>query len=297
MNIRSILRQPVLTLAIHDLEARWTLGRRGHIARSGRVPLPPELVDDGVVRDPAAAAAALMASPGFHGSARMQAVVALPAQRSVFRQLELPALRGAQFGELVEREIRREMPMLADNAYVSWKRTGTNDGKAQVFVVGVARDVLDSHIETARAAGLQPLAADLRIVAAARAVGEADCIIAHTESNEIEIGIFRDGVPSIVRHVVMTSPDGDEAWGAQLSEELARTLKFYRDSHRDDEVVPRLPICFVGGVAQRAILAERLTASTGHEVALPPLLLEVVPEAEAACFAANVGLAVKELAA
>ena len=266
MNIRSILRQPVLTLAIHDREARWTLGRRGLIARSGRVPVAPELVDEGVVREPVAAAAALLASTSFRGNARMQAVVALPAQRSVFRQLELPALRGAQFDELVEREIRREMPMLADNAYVSWKRTGAIAGRAQVF-------------------------------AAARAVGEADCIIAHTESNEIEIGIFRDGVPSIVRHVVMTSPVGDEAWGAQLSEELARTLKFYRDSHRDDEVVPRLPISFVGGVAQQAILAERLTASTGHEVALPPLLLDVSPEDQAVCFAANVGLAVKELAA
>jgi Tfp pilus assembly PilM family ATPase len=297
MNIRSILRQPVLTLAIHDLEARWTLGRRGRIACSGRIPLADELVDDGVVRDPEAVGATLMASPGFQASARLQTVVALPAQRSVFRQLELPALRGHQFAELVEREIRREMPMLADNAYVSWKRTGTFDGKAQVFVVGVARDVLDSHIATARAAGLQPLAADLRIVATARAVGQADCIVAHTESNEIEIGIFRDGVPSIVRHIVMASPVADEAWGAQLGEELARTLKFYRDSHRDDEVVPGLPISFVGGVAQQAILAERLTASTGHEVALPPLALAVSPEDQAACFAANVGLAIKELAA
>ena len=62
-------------------------------------------------------------------------------------------------------------------------------------------------------------------------------------------------------------------------------------------MVPRLPISFVGGVAQQAILAERLTASTGHEVALPPLVLPMSPEDQAACFAANVGLALKEFAA
>jgi Tfp pilus assembly PilM family ATPase len=297
MNIRALLRQPILTLAIHDLEARWTLGGRGRIRRSGRVPLTDELVDDGVVRDPAALGAALRESPGFAANARVQAVVALPAQRSVFRQLELPALRGKQFDELVEREIRREMPMLAENAYVSWRRTSDADGRAQVFVVGVARDVLDSHLAAAREAGLQPYSADLRVVAAARAIGQADCIIAHTELNEIEIGIFRDGVPAIVRHVVMATATGDDAWQAQLGEELARTLKFYRDSHRDDATVTRLPISFVGGVAQRAILSEGVTAATGHDLALPPLQLDVEPADQAPGFAANVGLAIKDLAA
>ncbi|TAK62060.1 MAG: hypothetical protein EPO22_07780 [Dehalococcoidia bacterium] len=297
MNMRALLRQPILTLAVHDLEARWTIGGRGRIRRCGRVPLADELVDDGVVRDPAAVGAALRASPGFRGSSRVQAVVALPAQRSVFRQLELPALRGKQFDELVAREIRREMPMLADNAYVSWKRTVDIDGKAQVFVVGVARDVLDSHLAAAREAGLQPYAVDLRVIAAARAVAQADCIIAHTEPNELEIGIFRDGVPAIVRHVVMATAMDDPAWHAQLGEELARTLKFYRDSHRDDAVVTRLPISFVGGVAQRAILSEGLTAATGHDVALPPLQLAIEPAEQASSFATNVGLAIKELAA
>jgi len=224
-------------------------------------------------------------------------VLALPAQRSVFRQLELPALRGAQFDELVEREIRREMPMLAENAYVSWKRTSDVDGKAQVFVVGVARDVLDSHVAAAREAGLQPYAVDLRIVASARAIGQSDCIVAHTEPNEIEIGVFREGVPAIVRHVMMASMPADPAWQAQLREELARTLKFYRDSHRDDALITTLPIGFVGGVAQQAILSEGVTAATGHDVALPPLRLAVEPTEQAVCFATNVGLALKDLAA
>jgi hypothetical protein len=297
MNIRALLLQPILTLAIHDLEARWTIGRRGRVAGCGRVPLADEVVDDGVVRDPAAVGALLRASPGFQGNARVQTVIALPAQRSVFRQLELPALRGAQFDELVEREIRREMPMLAENAYVSWKRTSEVDGKAQVFVVGVARDVLDSHMAAAREAGLQPYAVDLRIVAAARAIGQSDCIVAHTEPNEIEIGVFREGVPAIVRHVMMASMPEDPAWQAQLGEELARTLKFYRDSHRDDALITRLPIGFVGGVAQQAILSGGVTAATGHDVALPPLRLAVEPAEQAVCFATNVGLALKDLAA
>lgn len=297
MNIRALLRQPLLTVAIHDREARWTIGRRGLIRRCGRVELADDLVDDGVVRKPAAVGAALRACAGFRGNSRSQAIVALPAQRSVFRQIELPALRGKQFAELAEREIRREMPMLADNAYVSWKRIGEADGKVQIFVVGVAHDVLDSHLAAAREAGLRPSAVDLRVVAAARAVAQADCIIAHIEVNEIEIGIFRDGVPSIVRHVVMATDPADPAWRAQLGEELARTLKFYRDSHRDDEVATRLPISFVGGMAQQAILSEGLSAATGRQLALPPLVLDVEPAEQAASFAANVGLAVKDLAA
>jgi Tfp pilus assembly PilM family ATPase len=297
MNLRSLLRQPVLAVAIHDSEARWTLGRPGRVTAVGSVPLPPHFVDDGVIVDPAAAGEALRAAPGFPGRRRMRVVAALPAQRSVFRTLELPALRGKQFTEMAEREIRREMPMLADNAYVSWTRTTEHEGKVRVFVIGVARDVLDSHIATLRAARLTPVAADLRVIAAARAVAEPDCIIAHLESEEIELAIFRSGVPAIVRYVAMSASVDDPAWGQQLTEELVRTLKFYRDSHRDEVEVDAFPISLVGGAAPQALFSAGLAAQTGHEVTMPQLRIPIRPDSDTARFAANVGLALKDLAA
>jgi Tfp pilus assembly PilM family ATPase len=297
VNLRSLLRQPILTLAIHDREARWTLGRTGRISSAGSVRLPPDSVDDGVVVDPVATGQLLRGSRDFPGRGRMRAVLGLPAQRSVFRVLELPALRGKQFAEMAAREIRREMPMLADNAYLSWTRTWAGEGKARVFVVGVAREVLDSHVATMRSARLMPVAVDLRVIAAARAIAMPDCILVNVESDELEIAIFRQGVPSIVRYVAMAAAMTDPAWMQQLSEELARTLKFYRDSHRDDIEADTLPIALVGGAAAQVLLSADIASSTGREVAMPPLRLSVSPESETVRFAANVGLAMKALAA
>ncbi len=297
MNLRKLLRQPLLTVAFHEREVRWTIGNPGAISSSGRVPLPPGMVNDGLVVDSAAAGIVLRESPGFAGKGRMQVAIALPAQRSVFRQLEIPALSGKQFTELVEREIRREMPMLAENAYVSWKRTGERDGKALIFVVGVARDVLDSHSAAAWAAGLHPQSADLRVIAAARAVGAADSIIAHVEDLEVELGIFRDGVPWIIRNIAMTSPCGEQSWIDQLIAELGRTLKYFRDSHRDDTTIDSVPVSFVGGSARFAVMATDIAAATGHEVAMPALRLNITPEQETSAFASNIGLALKDLAA
>jgi Tfp pilus assembly PilM family ATPase len=296
MNLRRLLWQPVLTVAFHEREVRWTIGRPGVVARSGRVPLPLGIVNDGLVVDPSAAGAALRAS-GYRGGRRMQVAVGLPAQRSVFRQMELPALGGKQFKELVEREIRREMPTLAENTYVSWQRTGKRDGEALVFVVGVARDVLDSHVAAARAAGLHPQSADLRVIAAARAVGAPDSIIACVEGVEVELGIFRDGVPWIIRNIAMTAPCGEPAWTAQITAELERTLKFYRDSHRDDTTIDTVPVSFVGSCANFAVMASEIGVATRHDLAMPPLRLRVNPEQDGAVFAANVGLALKDLAA
>jgi Tfp pilus assembly PilM family ATPase len=296
MNIRSLTRQPLLAVAIHRNAIRWSIGSRGRISSSGTAALAPHLIDDGVVIDPTAAAQVLRDS-GFAGSGRMQAVLALPAQRSVFRQFNVPALKRSGFSEMVDREIRREMPMLADNAYVSWTRAGTHDDQAAVFVVGVARDVLVSHVATLHAAGLHVVCADLRISAAARAVGEPDAIIANVEDSEAEIGIFRDGVPAIIRAVSMTGSPADTGWSEQLAEELARTLKFFRDSHRDDAVVAGLPITFVGGAARQALLAPQVPAATGHAVAMPPLRIHLKDEQETIVYAANVGLALKDLAA
>jgi hypothetical protein len=56
-------------------------------------------------------------------------------------------------------------------------------------------------------------------------------------------------------------------------------------------------VTFVGGAAGRAVFDGKVAAATGHEVALPPLRLSVTPELEAASFAVNAGLALKDLAA
>ena len=297
MNIRSFTKQPILTIAIQRHRVRWTVGSAGRIAAAGSVALPDAFVDDGVVRDPEACARALTSDPAFRGSSRMRAVIALPAQRSVFRHLEVPALKGKQFAEMVDREIRREMPMLAENAYVSWTPAGARGNNALVFVVGVARDVLDSHVAAVRVAGLCPVSADLRIISAARAIGEPDCIVANVEDDEAEIGIFRSGVPAIIRSITLAKRAGEDGWADQLAEELARTLKFYRDSHRDEQVIVSLPVMFVGGEARRALMSPEITSATGHDVAMPPLRLAVSPEPETIVFAANIGLALKDLAA
>jgi Tfp pilus assembly PilM family ATPase len=297
MNLRSILRQPVLTIAFHPSGVRWTVGAHGRVSASGRVPLPAGSLSDGVVVQPDAVGRILREAPDFRGKGRMQVALALPAQRAVFRVLELPILKGKPFDELVSREIRREMPMMGENAYVAWKRLHDGDAAATVFVVGVARDIVDSHVAAARAARLHPQSADLRIIAAARAVGQSDCVIASVEDDEAEIAIFRDGMPSIVRHVDLAQGIDQAEWARQLAEELARTLKFYRDTHRDDELAGAMPITLVGDAAPRAMLAPEIRELTGRDVEMPPLRLILAPEQDTVGFAANVGLALKDIAA
>lgn len=295
MNLRSLLLQPLLTVVFHEREVRWTLGRARRIAAHGRAPLPPGMIDDGVIVDALAAGLCLRETPGFPRGRRFQVVSALPAQRAVLRQLDLPSLPERQFAELVQREVRREIPILAENAYVTWTPVAERDGRTSVFVVGIARDVLDSHVAALRAAGLRPQAIDLRLVAAARAVGGRDAIIANVERDEIELGIFRDGVPAIVRFVPLSMAEGDERWRMQVAEELARTIKFYRDSHRDDEAVDRMPITLVGAAAALASRAD-LTAATGHDARLPHVRLALDDGADALAFASNAGLVLKEAA-
>lgn len=295
MIIRSLLKQPVLTLAFHAHDARWTLGRAGRVSSSGRVSLPAGSTSDGVVTEPTIVGELVRSAPDFPGRGRMQVMLALPAQRTVFRVLDLPRIDAKKFDEMVDREIRRELPMLSENAHISWKRVADRDEKAHVFVVGVARDVLDSHVAAAKAAGLHPQSADLRVIAAARAIGVPNCVIASVEDDEVEIAIFRDGMPNIVRHVDMV--DDPAEWTRQLADELARTLKFYRDTHRDDDLAANIPISFVGDAAQRAMLAPEIREQTGHPSEMPRLKLIVSPEQETPAFAANVGLALKDIAA
>jgi Tfp pilus assembly PilM family ATPase len=252
---------------------------------------------DGVIADSMQAGFLLKESPDFPGLARHKCLLALPAQRSVFRQIDVPLLKGPHLDEFVAREIRRELPMLAENAYVSWTVCGQRDDRLDIFIVGAARDVLESHVEAARAAGLHPMSVDLRIIAAARAIGTTTCVIANVEEDDAEIAIFHEGVPAIVRYVTMVPAANDAGWADQLAEEIARTAKFYRDSHRNDHALDSVPISFVGGAARRAVLAEQITPATGLDVAMPQLRITLRQEEQTVRFAANIGLALKDLAA
>jgi Tfp pilus assembly PilM family ATPase len=297
VNLRSLLRQPVLTVALHDREARWTLGRGERISGIGRVILAPGLIDDGVVNDTGAVARALREAPDFPGTARMQTVAALPAARAVFRRIDVPHVDGKAFDEFVTREIRRELPMVAEHAYVSWRVAESAGGTARVFIVGVARDVLDSHINALQEAGLAPVSADLRVISAARAVGRPTVVIAHIEDQEVELGVFDHGLPSIVRFVAMTAPCGEQAWVDQLTQELNRALKFFRDTRRDDSnMTSTIPICLVGAAARSAGLSEAIIQATGHETMTPSFAFQL-PAPDALRFAANIGASMKDLAA
>lgn len=298
MNLRSLLRQPVLTVAFHDTEARWTLGPAQRVKSAGSVPLPHGMVADGVIAEPAAVARVLREADDFPGTWRMQTVAALPAQRSVFRMIEMPHIRGKGFDEFASREIRREMPMVAENTHVSWQLVDAADGTARVLVVGVARDVLDSHVAALQAAGLTAVSADLRIIAAARSIGRPHAVIVHLEDQDVELGAFDNGVPTIVRYVAMSALCGEPDWVEQLTQELNRALKFYRDSHREDtNQTATLPICLVGGAARLGGLADAIAGATGHAVLTPALALDVPVKQDSLRFAANIGAAMKDLAA
>ena len=113
----------------------------------------------------------------------------------------------------------------------------------------------------------------------------------------MELGVFRDGIPWIIRNITMSSPCGEPAWTEQLAAELGRTLKYFRDSHREDTTIDGVPVSFVGGAARYAVMAGEITASTGHAVSMPPLRLKVTPEQDTAAFASNIGLVLKDVAA
>jgi hypothetical protein len=295
MNFRRFTRQPVLTLVCYSDAARWSLGPAGQVHQAGEVPLPEGLVSDGIVHQPAAVAKLLREDGAFPGSPRHRVVLGIPANRTVLRQLSVPPIDEKRLDELVQREIRRELPMLHENAHVSWTSVARSADRITIFVAGVAKDVLASHVATAHAAGLSPESADLRIVAAARALDVPDAIVAHAEGTELEVAVVRRGVPVIVRTV--TSIGGRDAWPSQVAEELTRTIKYYRDSHRaDDMPSTALPVAFTGAASADLVIGG-IGSMLEQEVSMPQPILHLPDESRAARFSVNAGLAMKELAA
>jgi len=290
MKLPNRLRRQVITLNLEDRCARLLTCRGKQVQKWGSMPLEAGLVRDGLVLDPREVGRKIRALFQEHRVSRKGVVASLTGAHSISRLLELPQMKPALLGSAVFREAKREMPVPLDRLYFSWQAVARNDGRQQVFALGVPRDILDAQIEALREAGVTLRTMDLKPLALVRAVNRSQAIIVNLEAGSLDIVIVVNSFPGLMRTIALEEEFAPQERGALLERELVQTLDFYNTSHGETSLPPNIPLYLSGELVEVPIPE----AAIGHSVhpLSPPL--EYGAELPLAQYMVNLGLALKK---
>jgi type IV pilus assembly protein PilM len=159
--------------------AEVRLNGQSVVAGYGIATLPTGVYHEGEVADAEALADALKALFVEHKLSR-EVRLGIANQRVAVRTLFLPPIESAEeLATAIRFRAQDEIPMPLEQAVLDWEVIGhrtAENGERQIEVVVVAarRDMLNSHIEALRKAGLRPMGIDLSAFAMIRALAGHD---------------------------------------------------------------------------------------------------------------------------
>ncbi len=283
------------TVVVESTDIRFLVTRRGAVQRWGSRPLPEGLIVDGAVSDPAELGRLLDALFQEEDLDRKRAITSLSGMRSIPRLLTLPKLQASLMEEAISREARKEMPISPESLYLSWQSMPADDTLQRIYVLGVPRDLMDTHIEALQAAQITPYVMDLKPLALIRAVRQPEAIIANLEQDTLDIVLVVGFIPAIMRTFALGREGLDTAGKIdRLLGELTQTIHFYNDSHHDAPIHAATPVYLTGrllGTPEVADLVRTALDRTVERPASPLAAPESLPVAE---YMTNLGLALKK---
>lgn len=286
----------VVTLS---LEGAWLrlLGVRGReVEFWADIPFDERLLQHGQVGDTQALGALIGETFRSRGLPRSRVVAAVSGLGAVSRIVTLTT-PGVSLAEAVEREARKVLPESLVEVTLYWQAIDPRASAApRVFLLALPREALARVIEMFQVAGIQPVALDLKPLALYRAVACKDAIVANVDGQTLDIVIVVDDLPALLRTISLGDGAGSRDFViGRLTDELARTVRYYNDTNRATALPMDAPIVLAGEEVADPALGANLEALTGHPVQPPRPPLDYPADFPVERYLVNVGLALKSL--
>ena len=265
----------------------------------------PEEMSQGLVHNPKAVSNVIKASLLELKASRRNVISAVPGNRSVHRIIRIPVIPEKMLAETIERKARQEFAIPIEESDLSWQVIAQRDNHLILYVLSVPNQIINQQVAALKGAGIRPRVMDIKPLALSRLTDEETSIIVNLEEHSMDVIIIVNHIPILVRSIPLDSGDlTGEAKTDLLSQELARTAKYYNESHKTNRLPEDTPIYVSGamfadgGIESRMddaqTLIERLGTRTPYPLKSPSCELELPTTFSILKYATNLGLAVKK---
>ena len=172
---------------------------------------PVGAIQNGLVADPKALGNAVKQLLSKNGIRAGRVVTAATgADAVVVRVIEVPRMSPSELAETMKWEIERHIPFAASDVELSYQTiddpaalaADPNNPNMEVLLAVARRDMVGLHLDTLTAAGLKPVAIDIEILAAGRALIDLNrgdlksknVVVVDLGASITEVGVFKNGV-------------------------------------------------------------------------------------------------------
>ncbi|QBI21522.1 type IV pilus assembly protein PilM [Egibacter rhizosphaerae] len=221
------------------------------LERLGQVLLPAGAVRDGEIEDPEAVAEAIRTLWSTYKLKGKKVALGLANQQVVVRQMDLPSLPENELRESLDFQVQDTIPIPTDQAVLDFVVLDEYEGPegeplTRILLVAAQRTMVDSLVDVAQRAKLEPTLLDLDAFAVLRSMGGSEFIGGEGAELLIDVGgsvtnliVHENGRPLFVRILLMGGDDITSTLTASLglSFEQAEQLKAqhgYHDDPQDD---------------------------------------------------------------
>lgn len=197
------------------VQVRWT--RQGpRLENYAVVPMPPGMMEEGAIADPAAAAELLRAIVNGLGMAQTIVGTSIGGPAIMMRYINLPRVAPEEMRSAMKFEAPQHLPVPEDQLVYDFtpvpEAVGVPEHQMAVFLAGTHKKLVDSFLVTLSRAGLKSNAIELDCLAVLRAM-QWTGLVPHTSQHPhvlldfgevgTRISVMRYGVPMLSRTVPM----------------------------------------------------------------------------------------------
>lgn len=187
----------------------------------------PKAVNNGVIVDAESIAGSVVElfSNNLVGEINTSRVAfAIPAARTFSRVIKLPKLKTEELADAVHTEAEQYIPMPIDELYMDFDIIGKTEKELELFSVAIPKKIIDSYALLARLLGLETVAMETSVAAAAR-------IFLKTRVNDIpsvliDFGSITTDITIFDKTLIVTGtvPGGGDLFAENISKQLGVSM-------------------------------------------------------------------------
>ena len=296
-----------ITLHIDSNEIKLVAGKKGVVKTWLSKRMETGIVQDGRVVNPEKAGEIISNMFVTHRLPRNGVIVSMSGLPYTYRVIDLPPLKEHDVQEAIIHSLQGETTIPVEELYITWAPLEESYDGVNYFILAVDRELIDSVVETIKAAGIKDWVMDLEPLAVARLASEGDAIVACLDYNKIDIVLTSGG---LIREIHSTGIDYDENditdYYDQFAGELMKLISFYQNSAGQGEDLTDLPIIITGelvaqvsGEASQSApdeaITEQISQLTGHPTSVMQFPVSFALGFTPHAFVTNVGLFLKDI--
>jgi len=299
-----LFKRKITTISFEGNEIRFLVIRGGKAHSWRTKTIPPELMNQGLIQNPVSVGKIIQSTLKEIKAPKRVMVTSVTGQRSVHRIMRIPNIQDKLLEETIHRKAKQELAIPVDESDLSWRIITRANNQIVLYLLAVPNAIIDTQVETLRAAKIKPKIMDIKPLALQRVVNKKTTIIVNLESFSMGVIIVVNHIPILVRTIPLETGNlTDEAKIDLLAQELARTVKYYNESNKNNRL-PEETVVYLTGelfdyprlesrLDESPNLAERFSSRTPYKISLPKPPLEIPPKLSVAKYAVNLGLALK----